>query len=324
MPGNSKRRGAVRAADRPQRTVGSGGQRRRGLAGKGPTPPAAERVGHPAARRAARTAGTTRRPRPATTEDEALHIGGHHAVSEALQAGVPCRALHVLAGGAPDGRLRAVLDLAGERGCPVHSESRATLDGLCPGQVHQGVVLVVPPFEYRTLAEVLPVAGQSTASLFIALDGITDPHNLGAMARSAAAFGADALLLPGRRSAQVTPGAWKASAGAFARLPVARVPNLTGALRRLGTAGMFSCALLTRGGTPLDAVDRDLLRAPLVLVIGSESAGVSRLVAATCDTTLSIPVSSRVESLNASVAAGITLQWIAHVRGAAPRRGRDF
>lgn len=322
MPGNSQRRGAVRA-DRPPRTVGSGGQRRRGLAGKGPTPPAEERVGHPAARRASRTTGVTRRPRPAASDD-ALHIGGHHAVSEALQAGVPCRALYVLAGGALDGRLRDVLSRAEERGCPVHPEGRATLDALCPGQVHQGVVLVVPPFEYRALAEVLPVAGQSTATLFIALDGITDPHNLGAIARSAAAFGADALLVPGRRSAQVTPGAWKASAGALARLPVVRVPNLTGAVRRLGSVGVFSCALLTRGGTPLATIDRDLLRAPLILVVGSESTGVSRLVASTCDTTLSIPVSSRVESLNASVAAGIALQWIAHARGETPRGDRQI
>jgi 23S rRNA (guanosine2251-2'-O)-methyltransferase len=150
--------------------------------------------------------------------------------------------------------------------------------------------------------------------LIVALDGVTDPHNLGAIARSAAAFGAHGLLLPERRAVGVTPSAWKASAGTLARLPVARVTNLVRTLKSYAEAGLMLAGLDGRGEIDLDALE--LSSGPLVLVVGAEGKGLSRLVAQTCDLTVRIPLSSDVESLNASVATGIALAEIARRRRA--------
>jgi len=148
--------------------------------------------------------------------------------------------------------------------------------------------------------------------LIVALDGVTDPHNLGAVARSAAAFGADGLLLPERRSVGVTPAAWKASAGTLARLPVARATNLTRSLKAYAEAGLLLAGLDGRGEIDLDALE--LATGPLVLVVGAEGKGLSRLVGETCDLTVRIPLVDEVESLNASVATGIALAEIARRR----------
>jgi 23S rRNA (guanosine2251-2'-O)-methyltransferase len=146
----------------------------------------------------------------------------------------------------------------------------------------------------------------------VALDGVTDPRNLGAVVRSAAAFGADGVVVPSRRSAGVTAGAWKASAGALSRVPVARAVNLTRALESYKSRGLFVAGLDASGDTDLH--EMTVADGPLVLVVGSEGRGLSRIVAAACDVVVRIPMASGTESLNAGVAASIALYEIAAVR----------
>lgn len=148
--------------------------------------------------------------------------------------------------------------------------------------------------------------------LIVALDGVTDPRNLGAIARSATAFGAHGLMIPSRRSAGVTGGAWKTSAGTLANLRVARSANLTAALREYRDAGLFVIGLDGEGRT--DIGDVGLLSEPLVIVVGSEGKGLSRLVREHCDVVARIPMSTAAESLNAGVAAGVALYEVARHR----------
>ncbi|MDH5279403.1 MAG: RNA methyltransferase, partial [Actinomycetota bacterium] len=238
MAGNSQRKGAKRSpGSKKGSVVGSGGQRSKGLSGKGPTPKATERKGHPAARRKAsgeRRAGasgaTTRssgsRTRRGGTSE---YVAGRNAVVEALRGDVPATAVYVASRIDSDDRVREALKAAGDRGLPVMESSRAELDRLTNGAVHQGLVLQVPPYEYAHPDDLLMPAGGG-AGLVVALDGITDPRNLGAVVRSAAAFGAHGVLVPERRSAGMTASAWKTSAGAAVRVPVARATNLSRAL----------------------------------------------------------------------------------------------
>ncbi|MGH3466651.1 MAG: 23S rRNA (guanosine(2251)-2'-O)-methyltransferase RlmB, partial [Thermocrispum sp.] len=148
--------------------------------------------------------------------------------------------------------------------------------------------------------------------LLVALDGVTDPRNLGAVIRSAAAFGAHGVLLPGRRSAGMTAVAWRTSAGTAARLPIAVATNLTRQLREYAAEGLMLVGLDADGDTTID--DLQLATGPLVIVLGSEGRGLSRLVRETCDATVSIPMAAGVESLNASVAAGVLLADVARKR----------
>jgi 23S rRNA (guanosine2251-2'-O)-methyltransferase len=321
MAGNSQRRGARRAAGTkkgPQ--VGSGGVRRRGLEGKGPTPPAEMRPGHPAQRRAAaaarkagRAAGPpARRSRERSGEAPELLLG-RNPVVEALRAGVPATALYVALGLEVDDRVAEALRRAGDRAVPILEMGRAELDRMASGAVHQGLGLQVPPFEYEHASDLLARALESTRPpLIVALDGVTDPRNLGAVVRSAAAFGADGVLLPERRSATMTATAWRASAGTAATLPVARVTNLVRTLREYQQAGLFVVGLDADGEVSLD--DLEAAIDPLVVVVGSEGRGLSRLVGATCDLTVSIPMPGAAESLNASVAAAVTLAEVARRR----------
>ena len=153
--------------------------------------------------------------------------------------------------------------------------------------------------------------------LIAALDGVTDPRNLGAIVRSAAAFGAHGVVVPARRGAGVTAGAWKASAGALARLPVARAANLARALQSYRDAGVFIAGLDAAGEVGIR--DLDLATAPLVLVTGSEGRGLSRIVAQACDVLVQIPIAATTESLNAGVATGIALYEVAAIRGLGSR-----
>ena len=150
----------------------------------------------------------------------------------------------------------------------------------------------------------------ATGNLVVLLDGITDTHNVGAIARSAAAFGASGLILPSRRSAGITASAWKASAGALSRLPVARVTNLRSTIETLHGDGWMSIGLDARAETSISDIDDDVVGDRVALVLGSEGHGLSRLVAETCDFLIGIPMVDGQESLNASVAAGITLNKI--------------
>ena len=310
MAGNSRRQGAVRKQKKGAQ-VGSGGQRKRALRGKGPTPPAEARKGHPAARRAA--ASARRAERRAHAGDGPELLVGRNPVVEALRAKVPATALYVAQGVATDERVTEAVRLAGNRGLALLEVSRGELDRRTNGALHQGVALQVPPYSYRELADVLSVADESaTAPLLVALDGVTDPRNLGAVIRSAAAFGGHGVIVPERRSAGVTAVAWRASAGAAARVPVARVTNLVRALKQCQQEGLLVVGLDADGTTPLDGLDA--ASDAIVVVVGSEGRGLSRLVSETCDLTVSIPMSAGAESLNAAVAASVTLAEIARRR----------
>jgi 23S rRNA (guanosine2251-2'-O)-methyltransferase len=234
-------------------------------------------------------------------------------VVEALRAGVPATTLLVAARLDVDDRVREALDLAGQRGLPLLETTRAELDRLAGGAVHQGLVLQVPPYDYRHPLDLVEVAGAAgEPALIVALDSVTDPRNVGAVIRSTAAFGGHGVVVPTRRSAGVTAAAWKASAGAAARVPVARAVNLTRALVDYQQAGLTVVGLDVHG-----AVDIRTLPAasdPLVLVVGSEDRGLSRLVRETADLVASIPIAQATESLNASVAAGIALYEVARSR----------
>ncbi len=359
---------------------GTGGYGRRKLEGKGPTPAAEARPGHPAQRRAsaataaaargkagargedargadARGAGTrgtgtrgtdrgtgargteargARGPaRPAADRGSrgagrfpsqtrgagsaAEIVAGRNAVLESLRARVPALALHVGPRLDADDRINEAVKLAADIGIPVVEAGRSELDRLTGGAVHQGLALRIRPYAYAHPDDLLPGGSASTVlastgraePLIVALDGITDPRNLGAVARSVAAFGGDGVLVPVRRSAGVTAGAWKASAGALARVPVAQAPNLSRTLAGYADAGLFVVGLDADADADIGALT--LADGPLVLVIGSEGKGLSRLVAQQCDAVVKIPISGA-ESLNAGVAAGIALYAVSRLR----------
>jgi 23S rRNA (guanosine2251-2'-O)-methyltransferase len=315
MAGNSSRKGAVRKGKKGA-TVGSGGNRARGLSGKGPTPKATERKGHPAARRAAaaerRSDGTSRR-RGARNPDAPELLVGRNPVAEALRAAIPANALYVAIGIEADERVTEAIHLAADRGLPILEVSKAEIDRRTGGILHQGIALQVPAFSYDELSDVLELAAQSTSPpLLVALDGVTDPRNLGAVIRSAVAFGALGVIVPTRRSAGVTATAWRTSAGTAARIPVVQVTNLVRALKDCQKAGMQVAGLDADGSTTIDELPYAV--EPLVVVVGSEGRGLSRLVGETCDFTVSIPMNSRAESLNASVAAAIIMAEVARQR----------
>jgi 23S rRNA (guanosine2251-2'-O)-methyltransferase len=220
-------------------------------------------------------------------------------------------ALYVSGRAQQDERVAEAVQLAAESGIAVLEAGVAELDRLTGGAVHQGVALRVRPYDYAYPEDFTEGSGPNPP-LIVALDGVTDPRNLGAVVRSAAAFGATGVVVPARRSAGVTAGAWKASAGALARLPVARAVNLTRALEAYKERGLFVAGLDAAGSTDLH--DMPIADGPLVLVVGSEGRGLSRVVAAACDLLVRIPMSGATESLNAGVAASIALYEIATVR----------
>jgi 23S rRNA (guanosine2251-2'-O)-methyltransferase len=329
MAGNSSRRGAVRKGSGGNPTAGSGGRVRRGLAGRGPTPKAEDREGHKAFRgkqragRAAagdeprpsgsgRTGGAPRRRgggRPGETE----WVAGRNSVVEALRAGLPVSGVYVAEGAERDGRLREVFRVVADRGISLLEVGRGELDRMTGGAVHQGLAAKVPAYDYAHPDDLLDRAAEAgEPPLIVALDSVTDPRNLGAVVRSAAGFGAHGVVVPERRAAGMTAAAWKTSAGAAARVPVALAGNLTRQLKSYQEAGCMVVGLAADGEVALP--DLELADGPLVLVVGSEGEGMSRLVAQTCDVTVSIPMASSLESLNAGVAAGIALYEVARRR----------
>jgi 23S rRNA (guanosine2251-2'-O)-methyltransferase len=191
----------------------------------------------------------------------------------------------------------------------LHVKAERELTALAGTADHQGVLARVEPYRYADAYEL--AAGP--APLLAVLDSVTDPRNLGAVVRSAAGFGAHGVLIPERRSAGMTASAWKTSAGAAARIPVAQATNLTRQLKAYQEAGCMVIGLAADGDVTLP--DLQLADGPLVVVVGSEGDGLSRLVAETCDQLVSIPMVNSVESLNAGVAASVTLYAIAQLRG---------
>jgi 23S rRNA (guanosine2251-2'-O)-methyltransferase len=312
MPGNSQRKGSVRkTAKKP--TAGSGGRVRRGLEGKGPTPKAKDRPNHKAYKAAQRSQKAQQgRPKRRTSGD-AEWIAGRNSVVEALREGVPANGVYVAEGAERDGRLREAFRLAQDRGISLLEVTKAELDRMTSGAVHQGLAARIPAYEYAHPDDLLDRAHElGEEPLVVALDQVTDPRNLGAVVRSAAAFGAHGVVVPERRAAGMTAAAWKTSAGAAARIPVAQAVNLVRQLKSFQDAGCMVVGLAADGDVALP--DLDLADGPLVVVVGSEGEGLSRLVAETCDQLVSIPMANRVESLNAGVAASVALYAVAQAR----------
>ncbi|HEX3960674.1 MAG TPA: 23S rRNA (guanosine(2251)-2'-O)-methyltransferase RlmB [Trebonia sp.] len=332
---------------------GTGGYRKSRLEGKGPTPPAEMRTGHPAQRAAVRAAKAAaagkaaagkapaagqpasrtpaaggprarveqgsqdRRPERRERRDDAPEmVAGRNSVVESLRAQVPAMALYVAGRAQEDERVAEAVQLAAAAGIALLDTSPFELDRLTGNAVHQGVALRIRPYEYAHPEDLL-ARRPGQAALVVALDGVTDPRNLGAIVRSAAAFGAAGVLVPGRRSAHVTAGAWKASAGALSRLPVAQCSNLTRTIEAYKGKGLFVAGLDAEGS--VDVHEMTIADGPMVLVVGSEGRGLSRIVASACDMLVSIPMSSGMESLNAGIAASIALYEIATVRARAAR-----
>jgi 23S rRNA (guanosine2251-2'-O)-methyltransferase len=337
-PANKPRAGAVRKARKgPQ--VGSGGQGRQALEGKKPTPKAVDRPYHPAGKRKAaqeryeaaggranpggkpgKAAGApSSRPRSrGKTSDESEVVTGRNSVVEALRAKIPATALYVATRIEVDERVKEALKLANDRGLPVLEVMRPELDRLAGfDSVHQGLALKVPPYEYAEPLELLDLTiSRGKKPLFVALDGITDPRNLGAIIRSVAAFGGQGVIVPQRRSVGLTASAWKTSAGAAARTPVAMAGNLTRTIKEFQQRGVFVLGL--DGGGDVSLPELQLANEPVMLVIGSEGKGLSRLVTESCDAVVSIPISAATESLNAGIAASVALYEIAKRRAATP------
>jgi 23S rRNA (guanosine2251-2'-O)-methyltransferase len=316
MPGNSQRKGSIRKSSKGNPTAGSGGRVRRGLEGRGPTPKAKDRPYHQAHKKAQqkskKAASSSTKPRR-RTGGEAEWVAGRNAVVEALREGVPVTGLYVAEGAERDGRLREAFKLASEGGISLLEVGRGELDRMTSGAVHQGLAARIPAYEYAHPDDLLDRARDlGEKPLIVALDQVTDPRNLGATVRSAAAFGAHGVVVAERRAAGMTAAAWKTSAGAAARIPVAQAGNLVRALKDYQAAGCMVVGLAADGD--VDLTGFDLAEGPLVLVVGSEGGGLSRLVAETCDQLLSIPMANQVESLNAGVAAGVALYAVACAR----------
>jgi 23S rRNA (guanosine2251-2'-O)-methyltransferase len=359
-------RAAKAGSHRKGAPVGSGGQGKDKLKGKGPTPPAEMRKGHPAARKAAaaakragdkpekgrrgeveapgpwpsrqaparprrtpvgisvprsdprpRTGGSTsgRAPAPKrgllTDVDEV--VAGRNPVVEALRAHVPARTLVIAHALDHDDRVAEALTTAAAQQVPVREAGKTELDRLTQGAVHQGLALIVAPYDYAHPDDLLRRAlQQPEPPLLVALDGVTDPRNLGAIVRSASAFGAHGVVVPERRAAGLTAAAWKASAGTAARVPVARATNLVRTLKSYADAGVSIVGLAAEGELSLD--DLELATEPICVVVGSEGKGLGRLVGETCDVLVRIPMANDTESLNASVAAAVTLAEVARRR----------
>jgi 23S rRNA (guanosine2251-2'-O)-methyltransferase len=313
VAGNSKRQGAIRkSAKKP--TAGSGGRVRRGLEGKGPTPKAKDRPNHKAYKQRVKDErAAAARPKRRTATSEAEWVAGRNSVVEALRAGVPVNGLYVAEGAERDGRLREAFRLAAEQGVSLLEVTKTELDRMTGGAVHQGLAARIPAYEYAHPDDLLARASEAgEPPLIVALDSVTDPRNLGAVVRSAAGFGAHGVLVPERRAAGMTASAWKTSAGAAARIPVAQTVNLVRQLKAYQQAGCMVVGLAADGDVALPELD--LGDGPLVVVVGSEGKGLSRLVAETCDQLVSIPMANQLESLNAGVAASVTLYAVSRAR----------
>ncbi|GAA4664423.1 23S rRNA (guanosine(2251)-2'-O)-methyltransferase RlmB [Gordonia humi] len=316
MAGNSNRKGAVRkSGSKKGQTVGSGGQRRRGLEARGATPKAEDRVYHAKHKKAnAAAKSATGRPRNTRKSDDGgpEYVLGRNPVVECLRADVPATALYVQTGIDADDRVREAVHTAGDRAITVLEVGKPELDRMSPNGMHQGLALQVPEYKYAHPDDLMADARASARQpLLVALDNITDPRNLGAVIRSVAAFGGHGVLIPQRRSAGVTAVAWRTSAGAAARLPVAQAPNLNRTLVEWAKTGAQIVGLDAGGDVTLDDYDGT---GPVVVVVGSEGKGLSRLVRENCDSILSVPMAGDVESLNASVAAGVVLAEFARQR----------
>jgi 23S rRNA (guanosine2251-2'-O)-methyltransferase len=322
------RPGAAKGKKGP--TKGTGGKNKRSLEGRGPTPKAEDRAWHPAGKRKAAAeryaaAGGKGKPGASSSggrsprskkDDDTETVTGRNSVLEALRAKIPATAFYIAQRVEMDDRVKEMLSIATNRDIPVLEVTRPELDRMAGFDgVHQGVALKVPPYEYAHPQDLLEeVIADGQVPLLVALDGVTDPRNLGAIIRSTAAFGGQGVIIPQRRSAGVTSAAWKTSAGAAARVPVAMASNLTATLKEFKKQGVFILGLAGDGDVSLPALE--LADRPVMIVVGSEGKGLSRLVTETCDQVVSIPISAAAESLNAGIAASVALYQVATLRSA--------
>ena len=237
-------------------------------------------------------------------------VAGKNSVVEALRAKIPAKELVVALKTEIDEKISEAIRLAKNQDLPIKELPRRALDDLTGSSNHQGVALVIKPFNYSEVSKVITNAKKPM--MLIGLDGITDPHNLGAVVRSAAAFGADGVIIPERRNAAMTGSAWKASAGAAARMPISQVTNLVRTIQDAKKAGCFVIGLDAQGDQQLSQMK--LATESIFIIVGSEGKGLSRLVRENCDLVISIPMQSQVESLNASVATAIVMHWVATER----------
>ena len=232
-----------------------------------------------------------------------LKIEGRHEVLEAFRAGRSIDRLYVQEN-VNDGPIRSVLKAARENGCVISFVSKDKLNDMSESHHHQGVIALAAAFQYATVEDILKRAAEKGESPFIILlDEIEDPHNLGAIIRTANIAGAHGVIIPKRRSSGLTATVMKASAGALNYTPIARVTNLKATMEELKKAGLwFVCADMD--GTPMYDLD---LKGAIGLVIGNEGNGVSRLIRENCDMVAAIPMYGEINSLNASVAAGVLM-----------------
>jgi 23S rRNA (guanosine2251-2'-O)-methyltransferase len=244
---------------------------------------------------------------------------GIHVVEEALSSGEPLRAIRISDERKRDPQLRRLIAEAKERNIPVRFEAREFFRRL-PFKTHQGVIAVAPPFDYASLHDALG-SRRADRALFLVLDRLTDPHNVGAIIRTAECAGADAVVLPERRSAGVNATVRKAAAGATAHLPVVRVANVSQTIRALKKAGIW-VAGADLGPETAMMTDLDLNR-DLALVIGAEGTGLAELVKRECDFLVRIPTVGKTASLNASVAAAVLIYEVLRQRALGRSGGRN-
>lgn len=305
---------------------GTGGHGRKALEGKGPTPRAEDRHWAKDRRRrqAAEARNTQGRPQQqrqrrasSGSQNDTEMVTGRNAAVEALRAEIPATTVYVAKNIEVDDRIKEIIQLAAKRQIPMLEVTRQELDRMVPfDAVHQGVAIKVPPYEYADPIELTErVISRGDVPLLVALDGITDPRNLGAIIRSVAAFGGHGVIVPQRRAAGMTATAWRTSAGAAARLPVALATNLTNTIKSLKQQGVFVVGL--DGDGDVDLPGLELATSPLLVVVGSEGKGLSRLVAEQCDEIVSIPIDAATESLNAGIAASVTCYEVSKLRAAA-------
>jgi 23S rRNA (guanosine2251-2'-O)-methyltransferase len=232
-------------------------------------------------------------------------IWGRNPVVEAFRAGTPVTKLYVAEGVNPTGTFEEILRRARAERVPVQHLERRALDRMADGGVHQGVVAEVSEHKYVTIDDLLARAGeQKEPPLLLLLDSVQDPHNLGALIRTAEAVGAHGVVVPRHRAAGITPTVVKSSAGAAEHLPVAQVTNLNRGIDDLKKQGVWIAGLDAAGTKAYDEVD---WTGPLAIVVGAEGAGLSRLVAERCDFLVRLPMRGHVDSLNAAVAGSIVL-----------------
>jgi 23S rRNA (guanosine2251-2'-O)-methyltransferase len=321
-PGAAKgKKGAVK---------GTGGHGRQALEGRGPTPKAEDRPYHKAYK-AKKAAAAGVKPKAETRSSRKGEfvagrsgmgaraisgevLSGRNSVVEALKAKIPATALFIAQRIEMDDRVKESIAIANGRGIPLSEVTRAEIDRMTGGDsVHQGIALQVPPYNYKHPMELLDRAlSTGHLPLLVALDGVTDPRNLGAIIRSIAAFGGHGVVLPQRRSVGVTAAAWKTSAGAAARMPVALASNLNQTIKEYKARGVFVIGLDGDGDVMLP--EFTLADKPLLVVVGSEGKGLSRLVQENCDQVVSIPITAATESLNAGIAASVALYQISSMR----------